>query len=115
MSIANLYLAKLRVTLGFLQRLFFSLSVQPCDTLKQHVQRLAESHMECRFVSICAEKTPFLVERLKIWMMPTLLCVKEGVTERQVWWMGSLFISVLGECVCVCGRLRPGAGTQLIV
>ena len=28
-------------------------------------------------VQIDAEKSPFLVEKLKIWMLPTLACVKQ--------------------------------------
>ena len=34
---------------------------------------------EC--VQIDAEKSPFLVEKLKIWMLPTLACVKQVHTD----------------------------------
>lgn len=31
-----------------------------------------------------AEKSPFIAERLKIWMLPTLVLVKDGKTEHSV-------------------------------
>lgn len=54
-----------------------------CDVLSQHLQVLAGKHMEAKFVKVNAENSPFLVERLKIWMMPTICCIKEGKVHRQ--------------------------------
>jgi thioredoxin-like negative regulator of GroEL len=41
---------------------------------------LAKQHLETRFVKINAEKSPFLVERLGIFIMPTILLIKDGQT-----------------------------------
>jgi hypothetical protein len=36
------------------------------DLLKQHIRRLAEIHIETKFMLLDAEKSPFLSDRLKI-------------------------------------------------
>ena len=46
--------------------------------------RLAWSHVETRFVKINAEKNPFLVERLGILMMPTIVLIKNGKTDHAI-------------------------------
>lgn len=38
----------------------------------------------CQFCKIDAEKSPFLVERLQIVTLPTILCIKDGKTVHQV-------------------------------
>lgn len=45
---------------------------------------LAQSHLETRFVRIHAEKSPFLTERLKIFMLPTLALVRNAKVEEYV-------------------------------
>lgn len=37
-----------------------------------------------QFVKINAEKAPYLVEKLNIWMMPTLVLIKDGQTVHHV-------------------------------
>ena len=37
-----------------------------CKIVDQHFEKLAAKYWKCRFVKINAEKTPFLVERLKV-------------------------------------------------
>eukprot|EP01134_Creolimax_fragrantissima_P001383 CFRG1383T1 len=63
--------------------LFYRSGSAVCDVMQQHMRRLAETHMETKFLSIDATKTPFLVERLSIFVMPTVLTVKEGKTEQK--------------------------------
>jgi hypothetical protein len=55
-----------------------------CQIVDAHLQRLAETHLETRFVKIDAEKNPFLVERLGIIMMPTIVLIKDGKTEHSL-------------------------------
>lgn len=45
------------------------------QVVDMHLQKLAEKHMETKFARIDAEKSPFLTQRLKIWMLPTLSVV----------------------------------------
>ena len=63
--------------------LFYRSANKWCDVLSSHMQVLAEKHMEAKFIKVDAENSPFLVERLNIWMMPTIVCCKEGKVHRQ--------------------------------
>jgi thioredoxin-like negative regulator of GroEL len=40
--------------------------------------------LETRFTKINAEKAPFLVERLGILLMPTIVLIKDGKTEHSI-------------------------------
>ncbi len=63
----------------------FYRSVTPrCAIVDAHCEKLAYSHLEARFVKIDAEKNPFLVERLGIILMPTIVLIKEGKTEHAI-------------------------------
>lgn len=56
----------------------------PCKVMDKHLQQLATAHVETKFVKINAEKAPFLTERLKVWMLPTLALVKAEKTVDYV-------------------------------
>lgn len=63
----------------------FYRSTLPCQVIDKHLALLAGRHMETRFVRVHAEKAPFLTERLKIWMLPTIAIIKnEKVTDYIV-------------------------------
>jgi len=63
--------------------LFYRDSNKWCDVIGNHFTVLAEKHMEAKFLRVNAENSPFLVERLNVWMMPTIICCKEGKVHRQ--------------------------------
>eukprot|EP00126_Sphaerothecum_destruens_P013631 Sdes_comp23330_c0_seq1m21600 len=63
---------------------FYRNSTWRCKILDRHLFELAEKHLECRFVKINAEKSPFLCERLKITVLPTLILVKDGLTCGKI-------------------------------
>ena len=44
----------------------------------EHMTYLAPRHMECRFVWVDAENAPFLTDKLNIWMLPTIICLKDN-------------------------------------
>jgi hypothetical protein len=53
--------------------------------MDKHLDTLAKMHLETKFCRIDAEKSPFLTERLKVWMLPTLALVKhEKVVDYVV-------------------------------
>jgi hypothetical protein len=54
--------------------------------MDKHLAILAKQHLETRFLKINAEKSPFLTERLKIFMLPTLALVLKGKVEDYVVW-----------------------------
>merc|ERR1711988_1019539 len=51
--------------------------------MKEHFQVLAARHMEARFLWVDAENAPFLTERLNIWMLPTIVCIKDNKVKCQ--------------------------------
>eukprot|EP00227_Mantoniella_beaufortii_P007519 CAMPEP_0197591988 /NCGR_PEP_ID=MMETSP1326-20131121/14315_1 /TAXON_ID=1155430 /ORGANISM="Genus nov. species nov., Strain RCC2288" /LENGTH=226 /DNA_ID=CAMNT_0043157593 /DNA_START=78 /DNA_END=758 /DNA_ORIENTATION=- len=57
----------------------------PCKVMDMHLDLLSKKHLETKFAKIDAEKSPFLTERLKIWMLPTLALIsREKVMDYLV-------------------------------
>ncbi|KAK1402475.1 Thioredoxin domain-containing protein [Heracleum sosnowskyi] len=56
----------------------------PCKVMDKHLSILAKQHIETRFVKINAEKSPFLTEKLKIVVLPTLALVKKAKVDDYV-------------------------------
>ncbi|XP_022725920.1 thioredoxin domain-containing protein 9 homolog [Durio zibethinus] len=56
----------------------------PCKVMDKHLSLLAKQHIETRFVKIHAEKSPFLAERLKIVVLPTLALIKNAKVDDYV-------------------------------
>lgn len=55
-----------------------------CQIVDAHFERLAHDHVETRFLKIDAEKSPYLVEKLGIIMIPTIIIIKDGKTEHSI-------------------------------
>merc|ERR1712154_668795 len=55
-----------------------------CKIFDKHFSLLAKKHVETRFCKINAEKCPFLCDRLKIKVIPTVLCIKNQQTSGQI-------------------------------
>merc|ERR1712166_1380829 len=51
--------------------------------MKDHMTLLAQQHMEARFVWVDAEQAPFITEKLKIWMLPTIVCIVDNNVKEQ--------------------------------
>ncbi|GAQ91287.1 hypothetical protein KFL_007590010 [Klebsormidium nitens] len=56
----------------------------PCKVVDKHLSILAKEHLETKFVKLDAEKSPFLCERLRIFMLPTIAIIKNGKAEDYV-------------------------------
>lgn len=56
----------------------------PCKVMDKHMSILAKQHVETRFVKIHAEKSPFLAEKLKILVLPTLALIKNAKVDDYV-------------------------------
>uniref|UniRef100_A0A6M2F2P1 Thioredoxin domain-containing protein n=1 Tax=Populus davidiana TaxID=266767 RepID=A0A6M2F2P1_9ROSI len=56
----------------------------PCKVMDKHMGILAKQHIETRFVKINAEKSPFLAEKLKILVLPTLALIKNAKVDDYV-------------------------------
>mmetsp|Transcript_42044 Transcript_42044/g.121470 ORF Transcript_42044/g.121470 Transcript_42044/m.121470 type:complete len:189 (-) Transcript_42044:82-648(-) len=63
---------------------FWRESTWRCEVMDKHLRELCRKHWGTRFVKINAEKSPYLVERLHIWCLPSLVLCKNGKTEHTV-------------------------------
>ncbi|XP_020264754.1 thioredoxin domain-containing protein 9 homolog [Asparagus officinalis] len=56
----------------------------PCKVIDKHLSILAKQHIETRFIKVHAEKSPFLTEKLRIVVLPTLALVKNAKVDDYV-------------------------------
>jgi hypothetical protein len=63
---------------------FYRPSTRRCEIIDKHFYALAAKHIETKFLRVNAEKSPFLVERLHIWMLPTIVCCVGGKTDHSI-------------------------------
>merc|ERR1712178_600366 len=49
----------------------------------EHAELLAQRHLEARFIWVDAENAPFLTDRLNIYMLPTIVCIKDNKVHKQ--------------------------------
>jgi len=63
---------------------FYRESTFRCKIVDKHLAILAPKHIEARFVKIDAEKCPFLVQRLKIKVLPTLCLSRDAKTVDYI-------------------------------
>jgi len=55
-----------------------------CKILDKHFHILAKKHIETKFCKINAEKTPFLCDRLKVRVIPSVLLIKNQQTTGHI-------------------------------
>lgn len=55
-----------------------------CKILDRHLATLAKKHLETKFLKLNVEKAPFLCERLRIKVIPTLALLRDGKTQDYV-------------------------------
>lgn len=63
---------------------FYRASTWRCEIVDKHLEKLAPLHMETKFLKINAEKCNFLVDRLKIVIMPTIGTTVDGKTGDMI-------------------------------
>ncbi|KAM3328154.1 thioredoxin domain-containing protein 9 [Capsicum galapagoense] len=56
----------------------------PCKVMDKHLSILAKQHIETRFLKINAEKSPYLAEKLRIVVLPTLALIKNAKVDDYV-------------------------------
>merc|ERR1712230_173925 len=49
----------------------------------EHMELLSAKHLEARFLWVDAENAPFLTDRLNIYMLPTIVCIKDNKVHKQ--------------------------------
>uniref|UniRef100_A0A3P9KNW0 Thioredoxin domain-containing protein 9 n=2 Tax=Oryzias latipes TaxID=8090 RepID=A0A3P9KNW0_ORYLA len=63
---------------------FYKSSTFRCKILDKHLAILAKKHVETKFFKLNAEKAPFLTERLRIKVIPTLALLIDGKSKDYV-------------------------------
>lgn len=55
-----------------------------CRTMDQRLSALAPKHFDTRFISVNVENAPFLVVKLKIQVLPCVICFIDGVGSDRI-------------------------------
>lgn len=55
-----------------------------CNIVDKHLTILAKKHVETKFIKLNAEKAPFLSEKLRIKIIPTMVLVKDGKAKDYI-------------------------------
>jgi thioredoxin-like negative regulator of GroEL len=55
-----------------------------CEVVDKHLRAVSAKHLETRVVRVNAEKSPYLVEKLRIRVLPTMVLVKDGKTDHSI-------------------------------
>lgn len=63
---------------------FYRDSTFRCKIVDKHLELLAPKHLETKFMKINAEKCKFLVDRLKIVVLPTICIAMDGKTQDYI-------------------------------
>ncbi|XP_061580579.1 thioredoxin domain-containing protein 9 [Cololabis saira] len=63
---------------------FYRNSTFRCKIVDKHLALLAKKHVETKFLKLNVEKAPFLSERLRIKVIPTLALLIDGKTKDYV-------------------------------
>jgi thioredoxin-like negative regulator of GroEL len=64
---------------------FFHKEFRRCQIMDKHLMTIARKHFKTRFVKIDVENASFLVEKLKIQILPCVVCFVDGVsTDRLI-------------------------------
>lgn len=56
---------------------FYRKETVRCKIMDRHLEVLAKKHVETRFCKLLADSCPFLARRLNLWIIPTLILVKD--------------------------------------
>lgn len=63
---------------------FYHNDFERCKIMDHHLGIIAPSYLNCKFIRIDAEKSPFFVDKLKIRTLPTLIMFKDGKTVDRM-------------------------------
>lgn len=64
---------------------FYHKEFRRCEIMDKHLMPIARKHFKTRFVKIDVDNTPFLVEKMKIQILPCVVCFVDGVsTDRLI-------------------------------
>jgi hypothetical protein len=63
---------------------FYRDATERCRIVDKHLGILAPKYVETKFIKVNAEKQPYLAEKLHIYMLPTIVLIKDGKTDHSI-------------------------------
>jgi hypothetical protein len=94
---------------------FYHKEFERCKILDHHLKAIAPFHLECKFLRIDAEMSPFFVDKLNIKTLPTLMVFREGKAVDKLMGFQDLAIDASDPDKWHTGRLQQWlAGTGAI-
>lgn len=63
---------------------FYRDSTERCKIVDKHLKILSTKHIEAKFCKVNAEKSPFLTQRLRIKVIPTIALIKDNKTKDYI-------------------------------
>lgn len=63
---------------------FYRPSTWRCQIVDRHLDILARKHIGTRFVKLNVEKSPYLAEKMRIMMLPTIMLINDGKTDHSI-------------------------------
>ncbi|KAJ1558898.1 hypothetical protein HK096_008380, partial [Nowakowskiella sp. JEL0078] len=63
---------------------FYHPEFRRCQIIDSHLATLAPKHFRTRFVKVDVMKAPFLVEKLKVQVLPSIICFIKGIAVDRV-------------------------------
>lgn len=63
---------------------FYRDATERCKIVDKHLQILSKKHIEAKFCKVNAEKSPFLTQRLRIKVIPTIALIKDNKTKDYI-------------------------------
>eukprot|EP00054_Salpingoeca_dolichothecata_P001777 m.20606 g.20606 ORF g.20606 m.20606 type:complete len:204 (+) comp12515_c0_seq2:142-753(+) len=63
---------------------FFHPDFRRCQLMSKHLEQIAPRHFTTKFVRLNGEKAPFLVTKLQVRVLPTVLCFINGVVKDRL-------------------------------
>lgn len=63
---------------------FYRDATERCKIVDHHLKILAKKHIEAKFCKVNAENSPFLTQRLRIKVIPTIAIIKDSKTKDYI-------------------------------
>ncbi|KNE57642.1 hypothetical protein AMAG_04507 [Allomyces macrogynus ATCC 38327] len=63
---------------------FFHKEFRRCAIMDKHLEALASKHFRTRFIKVNVENAPFLVDRLKVKVLPCVVLFVDGISKDRV-------------------------------
>ncbi|KAI0701816.1 thioredoxin-like protein [Cytidiella melzeri] len=63
---------------------FYMPNFRRCTIMDNHIGRLAPKYFKTRFLRVCVENVPFLVDRLGIKVLPAVYCFVKGIAKTRI-------------------------------